>query len=184
MNLNKHLKILTKAHLAVVYSTDRYIPRSDSSESRRDSLPRSGQATVGDRDVRFSSRSLARSLETERSPQEMERFKKGWVKYPTWPPENSIEKPRKEISKAKKRAVCYYFKQRIVCPYGAACRFSHTWNNRTKKHRARGSRGGAGRKNLKNQVSLGTQVAVQAVQSLMLSGNAESAKKLVLELNK
>lgn len=149
-------------------------------------MPRRGQAPVGERQVRLTSRSLAKSLETERRHQ-------GWVKYPSWPPERPSQycpsgAPRKDISKRRPR-MCRYFEQDVACPYGRNCRYSHSpttkrRTNRTKQHRSRGARGGRGRKNANNDISLGTQVAIEAVQSLTLAGNVKSARKLVLELNK
>ena len=55
--------------------------------------------------------------------------------------------------------------------------------NRTKNHRARGTRG---KKNYKSVIAqgLGTEVAASVVKTLLLSGDAASAKKLVMELNK
>ena len=156
-------------------SSDRYIPREDSSET----VDRHGAGAAGGRNAR--SRSLASSEGRERE----RLFRKGWVKYPDWPP----RRPRKDIQKrmnrknghvAKRNRLCRYYESGKRCPFGKKCWFLHERRgNRSKLHRARGKRGGQNNKTSE----LGTKVASMAVENLLLKGKVSNAKSLVLELN-
>jgi len=160
------------------HSMERFVPRGDSSESvdRQDD----GAARGHNR----RSRSLACSEGREREAL----FRRGWVKYPDWPP----RRPRKDIQKrknkqngrvVKRNTPCRYFTG-TRCPFGKRCWFLHERKgnrsgNRSKFHRARGKRGGHTNKTSE----LGTKVASMAVESLLLKGKVSHVKSLVLELN-
>lgn len=111
----------------------------------------------------------------------MELFKIGFIKYPTYPPENGMEKPKKKF-RNRRNKLCATISHKNYLPSWFSLSF-FTYIPQSYEEAPRGvSVVALGTRTWKSKV-IWEHKPLEAIQSFVLSNNTKSATKLVLELN-